>query len=98
MRKDYSKATLTSRDRVSAIVYPSVSLDFRVEPIQAPTLVHVMEGNTSYHIILGHLWLKAYKAVASIYHQCVKLSGGICRWSLRPLGCLLTKQCFILLS
>ncbi|KAL4606585.1 hypothetical protein ACB092_09G114000 [Castanea dentata] len=34
--------------------------------------MHVMEGNTSYHIILGHLWLKAYKVVASTYHQCVK--------------------------
>ena len=49
-----------------------VSLDLRVGPIQAPTLMHVMEGNTSYHIILGRLWLKAYKAVASTYHQCVK--------------------------
>jgi len=35
--------------------------------------MHVMEGNTSYHIILGRPWLKAYKAVASIYHQCVKV-------------------------
>ena len=34
--------------------------------------MHVMEGNTSYHIILGCPWLKAYKFVASIYHQCVK--------------------------
>ena len=49
-----------------------VSLDLRVGPIQAPTLMHVMEGNTSYHIILGRLSLKAYKAVASTYHQCVK--------------------------
>nr|POE89672.1 hypothetical protein CFP56_38060 [Quercus suber] len=49
-----------------------VSLDLRVGPIRAPTLMHVMEGNTSYHIILGHSWLKVYKAVASICHQCVK--------------------------
>ena len=34
--------------------------------------MHVMKGNTSYHIILGYPWLKAYKAVASTYHQCVK--------------------------
>ena len=46
-----------------------VSLDLRVGP---PTLMHVMEGNTSYHIILGCPWLKAYKAIASTYHQCVK--------------------------
>ena len=49
-----------------------VSLDLRVEPIRAPTLMHVMEGSTSYHIILGCPWLKAYKVVASTYHQCVK--------------------------
>ena len=49
-----------------------VSLDLRVGPIRAPTLMHVMKGNTSYHIILGHPWLKAYRVVASTYHQCVK--------------------------
>ena len=27
-----------------------VSLDLRVGPIWAPTLMHVIEGNTSYHI------------------------------------------------
>ena len=31
-----------------------VSLDHRVGPIHATTLMYVMEGNTSYHIILGH--------------------------------------------
>ena len=35
--------------------------------------MHVMEGSTSYHIILGRPWLKAYKAMASIYHQCIKI-------------------------
>ena len=49
-----------------------VSFDVRVGPIRAPTVMHVMEGNTSYHIILGRPWLKAYKVVASTYHQCVK--------------------------
>ena len=49
-----------------------MSLDLRVRPIQAHTLMHVMEGNTSYHIILGRPWLKAYKVVASTYHQCLK--------------------------
>ena len=50
-----------------------VSLDFRVGPIRAPILMHVMEGNTFYHMILCHPWLKAYKVVASTYHQCVKV-------------------------
>ena len=49
-----------------------MSLDLRVRPIRAPTLMHVMEGNTSYHIILVCPWLKANKAMASICHQCVK--------------------------
>ena len=49
-----------------------MSLDLRVGPIQAPTLMHVMKGNTSYHIILGRSWLREYEAVASTYHQCVK--------------------------
>jgi len=31
-----------------------VSLDLRVGSIHATTLMYVMEGNTSYHIILGH--------------------------------------------
>ena len=48
-----------------------VSLDLKVGPIRAPTLMHVIEGNTSYHIILGHPWLKVYKAMTSTYHQCV---------------------------
>ena len=34
--------------------------------------MHVMKGNTSYHIILGYPCLKAYKAMASTYHQWVK--------------------------
>ena len=34
-----------------------VSLDLTVRPIRARTLVHVMDGDTSYHIILGLPWL-----------------------------------------
>ena len=49
-----------------------VSLDLKVGPIWAPTFMHVMKGNTSYHIILGYPCLKAYKAMASTYHQWVK--------------------------
>ena len=49
-----------------------VSVDLKVGAIRAPTLMHVMEGSTSYHIILGHPWMKVYKVVASTYHLCVK--------------------------
>ena len=48
------------------------SLDLRVRPIRTPTLMHIIEGNTSYHLILGCPWLRAYKAMTSTYHQCVK--------------------------
>ena len=34
--------------------------------------MYVMNGDTSYHVILGCLWIKAHKTVASTYHQCVK--------------------------
>ena len=50
-----------------------VSVDLKVGLIRAPTLMHVMEGSTSYHIILGRPWMKAYKVVASTYHQCMKV-------------------------
>ena len=49
-----------------------MSLDLRVGPIKARTLVHVMDGDISYYVILGHPWLKVHKAVDSTYHQCVK--------------------------
>ena len=49
-----------------------VSLDLRFGPIRVPIATHMMEGNTSYHIILSRPWLKAYKAMASTYHQYVK--------------------------
>ena len=49
-----------------------VSLGFRVGPIRAHTLKHVMNDDTSYYVILGHPWLNAHKVVASTYHQCVK--------------------------
>ena len=50
-----------------------VYLDLRLVPIRARTLMHVMDDDTSYHIILGCPCLKAHKAMASTYHQCVKV-------------------------
>ena len=35
--------------------------------------MHVMDDDTSYHIILGCPCLKAHKAMASTYHQCIKV-------------------------
>ena len=45
-----------------------VSLDLTLGPIRACTLMHVMNGDTLYHVILGCPWLNAHKAVASTYH------------------------------
>ena len=64
-----------------------MSLDLRVGPIRACTLMHVMDGDTSYHIIIGHLWLKAHKVVPSTYHQCVKAI-----WGGRPVTIEATKM------
>ena len=50
-----------------------VYLDLRVGSIRAHTLMHLMDDDTSYHIILGCPCLKAHKAMASTYHQCVKV-------------------------
>ena len=49
-----------------------VFVDLKVGAIWAPILMHVMEGSTFYHIILGRPWMKAYKVVASTYHLCLK--------------------------
>ena len=45
-----------------------VSLDLRTGPIRERTLMHVMGGDTSYHIILGCPWRKVDKVVAFVYH------------------------------
>nr|POE53131.1 hypothetical protein CFP56_13674 [Quercus suber] len=34
--------------------------------------MHMMDGDTLYHVILGRPWLNAHRVVASTYHQCVK--------------------------
>ena len=34
--------------------------------------MHMMDGDTLYHVILSHPWLNAHRAVASTYHQNVK--------------------------
>ena len=49
-----------------------VSLDLKVGLIRACTLMHVMDSDTFYHVILGRPWLYACKTVASTYHQCVQ--------------------------
>jgi len=45
-----------------------LSLDLKVRPIGACTFMHVMDGDTSYRVILDCPWLKTHKVVASTYH------------------------------
>lgn len=49
--------------------------------------MHEMDGDTSYHIILGHAWLKAHKVMVSKYHQCVKAI-----WRGRPITIKASKK------
>ena len=51
--------------------------------------MHVMDGDTSYHVILGHPWLNAHKAVAFMYCQCVKAL-----WRGRPVTIEATRMPF----
>ena len=63
------------------------SVDLRVGPIRARTLMHVMNSYTSYHLIFGCPWLKAHKVIASTYHQCVKVV-----WKGKPMTIKATKM------
>lgn len=51
--------------------------------------MHMMDGDTSYHVILGYLWINPHKAVASMYHQCVKTV-----WRGRPVTMEATRMPF----
>ena len=86
--KNHLRATPSGRDRIIATTYPRTCI-LRLEgrTYQSMTLMHVMKGDTSYHIILGHLWLRAHKAMASTYHQCVKVV-----WKGRPMNIEATRM------
>jgi gag-polyprotein putative aspartyl protease len=50
-----------------------ILLSLNVGGITAPTRFHIIEANTSYHMILGRPWIHWHKAVPSSYFHCVKL-------------------------
>ena len=35
-------------------------------------MVHVIDANTSYNILLGRQWVHENKVIPSTYHQCLK--------------------------
>lgn len=53
-----------------------IQLDLKVSPIRALIVFHVMDVETSYHILLGRLWLRLWlnkhMIVPFTYYQCVK--------------------------
>ena len=49
-----------------------VNIEVKVGPIKSRASFHVLDGATTYHMILGRAWLHAHKVMASTYHQCVK--------------------------
>ena len=49
--------------------------------------MHAMDGDNSYHVILGRPWLKAHKVMASTYHQCLKAV-----WRGRPMTIKATRM------
>ncbi|OVA02093.1 hypothetical protein BVC80_1261g7 [Macleaya cordata] len=50
-----------------------VNLDVKVRPIHASTTFHIIDADTSYHVLLGRPWLHKHKVIPSTYHQCVKV-------------------------
>ncbi|KAL6126262.1 hypothetical protein ACLB2K_074313 [Fragaria x ananassa] len=49
-----------------------ILLNLKVGPIQSLTKFYVVDADTSYHALLGRLWLNKHKLVPSTYHQCLK--------------------------
>ena len=49
-------------------------VDLKVGPIRSPTRFHVLEEETSYHLLLGRPWIHAHNCVPSTLHQCLKAS------------------------
>ena len=49
-----------------------IMVDLKVGPIRGPTRFHVLEEETSYHLLLGRPWIHAHSCVPSTLHQCLK--------------------------
>lgn len=49
-----------------------VDLDLTVRSIRATHKFHVINSQSTYHLLLGRPWIHHHKAVPSTYHQCLK--------------------------
>ncbi|RYQ85669.1 hypothetical protein Ahy_B10g105248 [Arachis hypogaea] len=51
-----------------------VNAVLEVGPIKTNNKFHVVDGSSSYHILLGRLWIHLHRCVPSSWHQCIKSS------------------------
>ena len=49
-----------------------VTTALHLEKFQAPARFHVIDANTSYHLLIGRAWMHKFSIVPSTYHQCMK--------------------------
>ena len=49
-----------------------IVVDLKVGPLRSPTRFHVIEEDTSYHLLLGRPWIHAHNCIPSTLHQCLK--------------------------
>ncbi|KAL4305618.1 hypothetical protein AHAS_Ahas16G0096300 [Arachis hypogaea] len=51
-----------------------VNVVLEVGPIKTNNKFHVVDGSSSYHILLGRPWIHLHQCVPSSWHQCIKSS------------------------
>lgn len=50
----------------------SVFLHLHIGELKTTAKVHIIDAETTYHVLLGRAWLHQHKVVPSILHQCTK--------------------------
>ncbi|XP_070020850.1 uncharacterized protein [Nicotiana sylvestris] len=54
----------------------AIRLEITIEDMQSSAWLHVIDGKTSYNVLLGRPWIHENKVVPSTYHQCLKYYEG----------------------
>ncbi|KAL4305999.1 hypothetical protein AHAS_Ahas16G0134400 [Arachis hypogaea] len=62
----FNGVSVKSRGCVNAVL--------EVGPIKTNNKFHVVDGSSSYHILLGRPWIHLHRCVPSSWHQCIKSS------------------------
>lgn len=50
-----------------------INLHHFIGPVKSYTLFHVIDVQTSYHVLLRHPWIHQYKVIPSSFHQHMKI-------------------------